>query len=95
MPRTKQTEAFLDQIKFGGMLRIARLKAGYTSVEDFASVIREQTGYDISKEAIYRIEKGDRVPRIDLYAAMQMVLYKDGIEDSLLRSCAPKHEDRR
>lgn len=82
-------EPFYDQQLFGTLLRHYRTKAGYKRPEDFAEAITKVMGYEVSKETIYRIEKGTSEPKMSLYFAIDIVLFGGQDADPIRKICDP------
>lgn len=60
---------------YGALLKNARLKHGFRRAEDFIAEIERKTGYVVSRDVYYRLEKGAREPEISLYFAINLTLY--------------------
>ena len=75
---------------FGTLLRHYREEAGFKKPEDFADAIYELTDYEVSKETLYRIEKGISEPKMSLYFAMGLTLFGEMELQKITDICNPK-----
>lgn len=79
--------SYLDKKQLGRLMRSARIKAGYDSAQELVNALEEKTGFVTSNEIIYKIERGERAPQLDLWAAIQQTIYLDEVHDPILKTC--------
>lgn len=78
--------AIFDFKEFGSHLRQIRRKQGFATAEDFCFKVATWTGIKISKEALYRIEKGVQPPTLEQVIAFALILFNgDGADKAFHR----------
>jgi hypothetical protein len=60
---------------FGEGLREERIKHGFKSSTRFREAMRQQTGYELSRDTLYKVEQGARDMKVDLLWAWSVTLY--------------------
>lgn len=80
----------IDLFLFGAFVKRERLNLGYRKAEDFVAIMKVRTGYDMSKDTLYRIEKGSRVPDINFIAAFNIMLGRKPTDMTIVESCVPQ-----
>jgi hypothetical protein len=69
--RTPDSQVFA---RFGRLLKAARLRAGYTSPQEFCDAIDGKTGIQVSYRSMYRYEGGESIPRTEVFLAVAQTL---------------------
>ena len=86
----KDFEPTIDLFLFGAFIKRERLNLGYRKAEDFVYVMKTKTGYEISKDILYRIEKGKRIPDINFIAAFNIMLGRKPTDMTIVEACTPQ-----
>lgn len=73
----KADSAFYLCSSLGHAINAERKFFGYKNTMEFASAIREKTGYPVTKDTLYRIECGDQELTVPLLCAITLTLYGD------------------
>ncbi|TNU89038.1 helix-turn-helix transcriptional regulator [Eggerthella lenta] len=83
-------EPTIDLSLYGALLKRARLNLGYRRAEDFVAAMKCVTGYDVSKDIVYRMENGKKEPTINFMIAMNLMLGLPATDFSMAEMCIPK-----
>ena len=70
-------QPIIDAPAFGLELRLLRMRRGYVRPEQLLQVMRERYGVEVSERTIWAIERGEQLPRLDLFLAMLSVLHEE------------------
>jgi transcriptional regulator with XRE-family HTH domain len=73
----------VDWSKFGALLRLARVNAGFRQGKTFVAFMEKETGCKISVDTLYRIESGDQEPPLSLFMAMNLTLGRIALNDDI------------
>ncbi|RNL18820.1 hypothetical protein DMP07_07645 [Slackia faecicanis] len=97
MPKSEATlrnEMLFDSEMLGMKLRRARRDLGLSTTESASAYIFEKTGYTISSDAVYRIERGKQPPSTPQFFAFCLAYFgrlNRAVEiDSIIDDCACK-----
>lgn len=75
----------IDSVKLGRLIRGTRISKGYQSVEELVDEIERRTGgYRVSPGVFYKVERGEMLPKVDLWLAVTLVLFRDDAIDPIL-----------
>lgn len=80
-------EYLFDWHLFGAMLRNRRTRMGYKTAESFARTIYNRTRYTVTKEQMYKIESGRRMPNGSELVAIALAIGKPHFM-KILDACA-------
>lgn len=70
-------QPIIDAVAFGLELRLLRMRRGYVRPEQLIDVMRSRYGVDVSERTIWAVERGEQMPRLDLFLAMLAVLHEE------------------
>lgn len=97
MPKSEATlrnEVLFDSEMLGMRLRRARRDLGLNTTESASEYILEKTGYTISSDTVYRIERGKQPPSTPQFFAFCLAYFGrlNGVEQisSIIDDCACK-----
>lgn len=80
----------IDTELYGMLIRRSRLNLGYRKAEDFVEAMKKRTGFELSKDSLYRIESGKNAPNINFMIALNIMTGKPLTDTSLVNMCIPK-----
>ena len=60
---------------YGSIVKKGRMKEGYERASDFAKAVTEETGVVLTRDVLYKIEQGKKVPSVTQYAAINSMLF--------------------
>lgn len=83
-------EPTIDLTLFGALLKRARLNLGYRRAEDFVDAMKKATGYDVSKDIVYRMESGKKEPSVNFIIALNIMMGNSLSDYSMVEMCVPK-----
>lgn len=84
---TEETTSFEKGI-YGALLRNRRMELGYRKAEDFIEDLH-LIGCDVSRAALYRIERGEQEPPINFFLASNLILCGQLNSLDLINPCIP------
>lgn len=67
-----------NKVKLGKRLRAARYLAGYDKAQELADALSRELGDEYSKDAIYRVERGETMPSVELMFGILIVCEPPG-----------------
>lgn len=86
----EELEPSIDLFLYGALIKKKRLDLGYRKAEDFVDAMKIKTGYEVSKDILYRMEAGKREPTINFLIAFNMMCGKPLLDSSILEMCLPR-----
>ena len=73
-PIVPDSAPIIDLASFGLEVRLLRMRRGFARPEQLLERIEREYGVQVSERTIWAIERGDQLPRIDLFLAIMAVL---------------------
>lgn len=68
----------IDPAQFGRRVKAARALAGYDRMADLVIDIKRTCDFDVSERTLYSIERGERLPSLDLHVCLLITLRPPG-----------------
>lgn len=87
---SQEFEPTIDLFLYGALVKRARLNLGYRRGEDFVNAMKRVTGYEMSKDVLYRIENGKREPEVNFMIALNLMMGKIATDTEFIRMCIPQ-----
>lgn len=81
-----------DGQMYGALLRHKRMEVGYRRADQFVGDLRS-VGCNVSKAALYRIERGEQEPTVGFFMASNLILFGDMCSSNLAKACVPESWD--
>lgn len=81
---TKQKNKLISPEGFGAYLRYLRRSRGYTSPDMLIAALHEKTGYNMTKDALWRIERGRQEPTLTYLCALSLTLTGELLSHEIL-----------
>lgn len=72
---------------YGMLIRRRRIEMGFRKAEDFAESLRQRERIQISRDTLYKIERGEQIPTATQFMALNIATSSDPFPRRIIDAC--------